>query len=141
MQMARTTRETVHGNPGERRILAANTLVVIEPASNLPPDSPIKYWASPVEGHPWPVETEAWATNLPPSTQRSKLIASVAQTWLKKDLDGALAWAQTLPEAALAGRVDIMRRFSQGGARFSLAGLICPHAVGVQNILTPVASC
>ena len=64
MQMARTTRETVHGNPGERRILPANTLVVIEPASNLPPDSPIKYWASPVGGHPWPAETEAWAEDV-----------------------------------------------------------------------------
>ncbi len=41
MQMARTTCETVHGNPGERRLLPANTLVVIEPASNLPPDSTI----------------------------------------------------------------------------------------------------
>ena len=48
MQMARTTRETIHGNPGERRILPANTLVVIVSASNLPPDSSIKYWAHPV---------------------------------------------------------------------------------------------
>ena len=52
VQMARTTRETVHGDPGERRVLPANTLVAIIPASNLPPDSPIKYWAHPVEGHP-----------------------------------------------------------------------------------------
>jgi hypothetical protein len=64
MQMARTTRETIHGNPGERRILPANTLVVIEPASNLPPESPIKYWAYPVKGYPWPAETEAWAENV-----------------------------------------------------------------------------
>ena len=61
LQMARTTRETVHGNPGERRILPANTLVVLIPASNLPPDSAIKSWAHPVEGHPWPAATEAWA--------------------------------------------------------------------------------
>jgi hypothetical protein len=64
MQMARTTGETIHGNPGERRILPANTLVVIVPATNLPPDSPIKYWAYPVNGLPWPAETEAWADNV-----------------------------------------------------------------------------
>lgn len=64
MQMARTTRETVHGNPGERRLLPVNTLVLIEPASNLPPDTVIKYWAYPVNGHPWPAETEAWAEDV-----------------------------------------------------------------------------
>jgi hypothetical protein len=64
MQMARTIRETVHGNPGERRILPANTLVGLVPASNLPPESPIEYWACPVEGHPWPAETEAWAEDV-----------------------------------------------------------------------------
>ena len=53
-----------HGNPGERRLLPANTLVVLVPASNLPPDSPIKYWAHPVEGHPWPAETKAWAEDV-----------------------------------------------------------------------------
>ena len=63
VQMARTTRETVHGNPGERRILPANTLVAIEPAANLPP-SAIKYWAYPVKGHPWPAETAAWAEDV-----------------------------------------------------------------------------
>jgi hypothetical protein len=50
--MARTTGETVHGNPGERRVLPANTLIVIIPASNLPLDSPIRYWAHPVKSHP-----------------------------------------------------------------------------------------
>ena len=64
MQMARTTRETVHGNPGERRSLPAHTLIVVIPASNLPPDSPIKYWAHPVEGPPWPAETKAWAEDV-----------------------------------------------------------------------------
>lgn len=64
MQMARTTRETIHGNPGERRILAASTLIVVIPASNLTTDSPIKYWAHPVEGHSWPAETEAWAEDV-----------------------------------------------------------------------------
>lgn len=64
MQMARTTVETIHGNPGEQRILPANTLVVVVPATNLPSDSPIKYWAYPVEGHPWPAETEAWAEDV-----------------------------------------------------------------------------
>ena len=64
MQMARTTGETIHGNPGERRILPANTLVVIIPATNLPPHCLIKYWAYPVKGHPWPTETEAWAEDV-----------------------------------------------------------------------------
>lgn len=61
MLMARTTCKTVHGNPGERRILPEGTLIAIEPASNLPPDSAITYWAHPVSGHPWPADTEAWA--------------------------------------------------------------------------------
>ncbi len=64
VQMARTTCETVHGNPGERRSLPAGTLVAIEPASNLPRDSKIKYWAHPVSDHPWPAETEAWAEDV-----------------------------------------------------------------------------
>ncbi len=74
MQMARAIDETIHGNPGERRILPANTLVVIVPATNLPPDSPVKYWASPVRGHPWPAGTEAWArgrARLATSTQEA----------------------------------------------------------------------
>ena len=61
MQMARTTCETIHGNPGERRILPANTLVAVVPATNLPANSLIKFWAHPVKDHPWPPETEAWA--------------------------------------------------------------------------------
>ena len=64
VQTARTTRETIHGNPGERRILPANTMVAIYPAANLPPDSLIKFWAYPVEGHPWPAETGAWAEDV-----------------------------------------------------------------------------
>ena len=64
VRMGRTTRDTVHGNPGERRILIANILVAIEPASNLPPDSAINYWAHPVRGHPWPAGTEAWAEDV-----------------------------------------------------------------------------
>jgi len=64
MQMARTTCETIHGNPGERRILPVNTLIAIEPASNLPADNPIKWWAHRVKGHPWPKETEEWAEDV-----------------------------------------------------------------------------
>jgi hypothetical protein len=60
MQMARTPCDTIHGNPGGRSVLPANTLVVVVPATNLPPNSPIKYWACPVQGHPWPAGTEAW---------------------------------------------------------------------------------
>jgi hypothetical protein len=61
MQIARTNCETIHGNPGERRILPAGTLVAVTPATNLPPDSSINYWAYPVKGHSWPADTEAWA--------------------------------------------------------------------------------
>jgi hypothetical protein len=64
VQMARTTRETIHGNPGERRVLPAHTLVAIYPATNLPPDSLIRFWAYPVKGHLWPAETEAWAEDV-----------------------------------------------------------------------------
>jgi len=64
MQMARTTGVTIHGNPGERRMLPANILVLIVPATNLPSDSRIKFWAHPVNGHPWPAETEAWAEHV-----------------------------------------------------------------------------
>ena len=64
MQMARTTRETIHGNPGERRVLPVNTLIAIEPASNLAAESVIKWWAHPVNGHPWPTETEQWAEDV-----------------------------------------------------------------------------
>jgi hypothetical protein len=64
VQLARTTRNTIHGNPGERRILPGATFVAIYPASNLPPDSLIKFWAYPVQGHPWPIETEKWAEDV-----------------------------------------------------------------------------
>jgi len=59
-----TLKETRHGNPGERRVLPAGTLVELQPASNLPTDSPIKWWAHPVEGHPWPEDTARWAEDV-----------------------------------------------------------------------------
>jgi hypothetical protein len=61
MQTARTIRETVHGNPGEQRVLPANIIIAVVPATNLPPDSPIQFWAHPVDGHPWSAETANWA--------------------------------------------------------------------------------
>lgn len=64
MQLARTTQETIHGNPGEIRILPANTLVAVVPANNLPTASQIQYWAHPVKGHPWPAETDAWSKDV-----------------------------------------------------------------------------
>ncbi len=66
MKLARTIKETVHGNPGERRILPANTIILVEPASNLPADSQIKYWVHPVpvEGHDWPKNTQEWAADV-----------------------------------------------------------------------------
>ena len=53
-----------HEKKGRRRILPANTLVVIVPAANLPSHCLIQYWAYPVEGHSWPAETEAWAEDV-----------------------------------------------------------------------------
>jgi len=64
MQMARTTWETIHGNPGERRMLPANILIAIEPATNLPEENAIKSWAHPINGHPWPTGTEEWAEHV-----------------------------------------------------------------------------
>ena len=63
-QMGRTLRETIHGNPGERRSLPGGLLVALVPADNLPADNPIKYWAQPIEGQPWPADTAAWAESV-----------------------------------------------------------------------------
>ena len=49
MMIAVTTDETIHGNPGERRILPAGTLVHVRPADNLPADVDTKYWVTPVD--------------------------------------------------------------------------------------------
>ena len=62
--------ETKHGNPGESRKLPANLLVRLEPASNLPDDSEIKWWAYPLRytersaTNGWPKETEQWAEDV-----------------------------------------------------------------------------
>lgn len=59
-----TLKETHHGNPGEKRILPKDMRVKLRPASNLPDDSPIKYWASPIKGFRWPADTVQWAKNV-----------------------------------------------------------------------------
>jgi len=64
MMTATTTRQTVHGNPGEKRILEAGTRIQIEPATNLPSDSPIKWWASPLASAPWNIQTAQWAADI-----------------------------------------------------------------------------
>lgn len=64
MITGQTLKETHHGNPGERRILPAGILVELQPASNLPSSSPIKYWASPLPDHPWPKDTLSGRTTL-----------------------------------------------------------------------------
>jgi hypothetical protein len=58
--IGRTCRETVHGNPGERRVLPVGIRVILRPATNLPADSETKFWASPVAREPWPEDTAAW---------------------------------------------------------------------------------
>ncbi len=59
-----TLKETHHGNPGEICILPVGLLVQLEPATNLPDDAKIQYWARPLKGHPWPKETASWADYL-----------------------------------------------------------------------------
>lgn len=59
-----TVTETIHGNPGDKRILPAGLKVKLELADNLPDDSKIKYWASPINDHPWSKETAIWADDV-----------------------------------------------------------------------------
>lgn len=56
-----TLDDTIHGNPGEKRVLPAGTKVRLETADNIPEGG---YWAHPLDGHPWPKETEAWAESV-----------------------------------------------------------------------------
>lgn len=59
-----TTGTTYHGDLGKRETLPSNTLIRVERTTNLPPDSSFYYWAHPVAGVPWPVDTsirEAYA--------------------------------------------------------------------------------
>ena len=59
-----TLKETHHGNPGEKRILPKGMVVKLCLASNLPGDSPIKYWASPLHEFPWPIDTAEWSRDV-----------------------------------------------------------------------------
>lgn len=52
-RLAVTLQNSYHGNPG-RNCLPSGFLIQVEPASNLPADSEIQFWASPARGHPWP---------------------------------------------------------------------------------------
>ena len=64
MITATTANATTHGNPGERRILPKGLRVEIIPATNLPDDSPIKWWAHPLPGHVWRTDIAAWAEDV-----------------------------------------------------------------------------
>lgn len=65
-----TTRETVHGNPGERRILPQGLKVKLTSAVNLPNDafylqlSKFKWWAQPLDQYPWPADTAEWVKSV-----------------------------------------------------------------------------
>lgn len=59
-----TVVETKHGNPGEKRSLPAGIKVQIIPATNLPADSEIKFWAHPLKEHPWSESLAMWAINV-----------------------------------------------------------------------------
>jgi len=58
--IGRTIKETVHGNPGERRVLPCGILVYLTPATNLPADNKIKYWANEHIADEWPADTRDW---------------------------------------------------------------------------------
>ena len=68
--IGKTRGETIHGNPGESRRLPAGIIVGLLRASNLPPDSPIKWWAHPLpvgvipDPVEWPANTVAWARDV-----------------------------------------------------------------------------
>lgn len=55
-----TRTETIHGNPGDKRILPAGLKVKLELATNLPVDSDIKFWASPLTLDSWPKDITEW---------------------------------------------------------------------------------
>lgn len=59
-----TLKETHHGNPGEKLILTKGIVVNLRLATNLPGNSPVKYWASPARGFKWPAKTVQWARDV-----------------------------------------------------------------------------
>lgn len=59
-----TIKGTTHGNPCEHRILHKGTKVKLVTASNMPDNSPIKYWAHPLSGHLWPKNTMQWSKDV-----------------------------------------------------------------------------
>jgi len=61
MITATTSESTCHGNPGQALILWKGKRVEIRPASNLPEDSPIKWWAHPLPNYPWTPGIARWA--------------------------------------------------------------------------------
>ena len=52
----RTVKETHHGGPCNTVVLPEGTQVRLFPATNVPEDSLVKYWAEPLPGHPWSQE-------------------------------------------------------------------------------------
>lgn len=69
-----TLRDTIHGNPGERRVLHANTKVKLIPATNLPSDSEIAFWAHPLARHPWLADTAKWAEDVGVGLRREDVV-------------------------------------------------------------------
>jgi hypothetical protein len=67
MFRAKIISESIHGNPGERRVLPVGALCVVVPADNLPPADPPQYWAGPlIDGRAagWPDDTAAWSRSV-----------------------------------------------------------------------------
>lgn len=76
-----TRNETHHGNPGERRTLPKGLLVNLQPTTNLPDDSPIKYWASPLPDHPWPADTARWAEDVGVGLHAEDVMVVLDEFW------------------------------------------------------------
>lgn len=65
-QVGFTTKETIHGNPGERRVLPKGIKVRAIHAYNLPETSEIKYWVYPLPNFEflWPQATLDWCESV-----------------------------------------------------------------------------
>lgn len=68
----RIIRESIWGNPGERRVLPVGALCVVVPADNLP--APLRYWAAPLPdgaASGWTEAAAAWAADVGVLLERS----------------------------------------------------------------------
>lgn len=117
--LAKTLFDTSHSG----RKLPADSVVILQPATNLPDDSPIKWWAMPAPGHTWSDNLQRWADSVGVglqaddvwiisdiSTQGIALKAAKADDWNRASmyLDGfdLEAFFHAYQEAALWSSTD-----------------------------------